>query len=146
MASASNVWHQSCICFESSYLHLSAPHEFISSKDSCLISLITYHPCLKHQYAGEMFETAQQKVPCRWKGAASDVFLLEAVRLMESKGYLLGNIDVTIIAERPKISPHKQNILDNLYNLLKAPAETINLKVPLVSAQAWTCFEPRDNQ
>lgn len=64
----------------------------------------------------------------QWKGAASDVFLIEAVRLMESKGYLLGNIDVTIIAERPKISPHKQQILDNLYSLLKTPAETINLK------------------
>lgn len=50
---------------------------------------------------------------------------------MESKGYLLGNIDVTIIAERPKISPHKQQILDNLYSLLKTPAETINLKVTL---------------
>ena len=57
------------------------------------------------------------------------MFLIEAVRLMESKGYLLGNIDVTIIAERPKISPHKQQILDNLYSLLKTPAETINLKV-----------------
>lgn len=59
------------------------------------------------------------------------MFLLEAVKLMEGKGYLLGNIDVTIIAERPKISPHKQQILDNLYNLLKSPADTINLKVSL---------------
>lgn len=50
---------------------------------------------------------------------------------MESKGYLLGNIDVTVIAERPKISPHKQQILDNLYSLLKTPADTINLKVRL---------------
>lgn len=51
--------------------------------------------------------------------------------MMEDRGYFLGNIDVTIIAERPKISPHKQQILDNLYNLLKSPAETINLKVEL---------------
>jgi hypothetical protein len=65
----------------------------------------------------------------RWKGAASDVFLLEAVRLMESKGYSMGNIDITIIAEKPKISPHKQKILDNLYSILKTPADTINVKV-----------------
>ena len=70
---------------------------------------------------------------CRWKGAASDIFLLEAMKLMESKGYILGNIDVTIIAERPKISPHKQLILDNLYSLLKTPAETINIKVRIPS-------------
>jgi hypothetical protein len=29
------------------------------------------------------------------------------VRLMEEKGYVLGNIDCTIIAQRPKLSPHK---------------------------------------
>ena len=55
------------------------------------------------------------------RGAASDVFLLEAVRLMESKGYRMGNIDVTIIAERPKISPHKQKIMDNLYTPPEEP-------------------------
>ena len=50
---------------------------------------------------------------------------------MESKGYRLGNIDITVIAERPKLSPHKKKILDRLYELLKAAPETINLKVPL---------------
>jgi len=73
---------------------------------------------------GQLFPDKDPK----WKGAASDVFLLEAVRLMEGKGYSLGNIDITVIAERPKISPHKQKILDNLYALLKSPADTINLK------------------
>lgn len=48
---------------------------------------------------------------------------------MESKGYSMGNIDITIIAEKPKISPHKQKILDNLYSILKTPADTINVKV-----------------
>jgi len=41
----------------------------------------------------------------------------------------MGNIDITIIAEKPKISPHKQKILDNLYSILKTPADTINVKV-----------------
>ena len=57
------------------------------------------------------------------------MFLLEAVKLMQEKGYTLGNIDVTVIAERPKLSPHKQRILQNLCELLKAPADSINLKV-----------------
>ena len=70
-------------------------------------------------------------VAYRWKGASSDVFVLEAVRLMESKGYRLGNIDITVIAERPKLSPHKQKILDSLYGLLKSPPDTINLKASI---------------
>ncbi len=32
---------------------------------------------------------------------------LAQVRLMEEKGYVLGNIDCTIIAQKPKLSPHK---------------------------------------
>jgi len=75
----------------------------------------------------------------RWKGAASDVFLLEAVRLMQGKGYSMGNIDITIIAEKPKISPHKQKILDNLYAILKTPAETINIKVCLAPPPLHAC-------
>ena len=53
----------------------------------------------------------------------------QQVRLMRDKGYSLGNIDITVIAERPKLSPHKQRILDNLYALLGSPPDTINLKV-----------------
>lgn len=43
----------------------------------------------------------------QWKGQSSDRFLLEAVRLMEERGYVIGNLDCTIIAEKPKLSPHK---------------------------------------
>ena len=63
---------------------------------------------------------------------------------MESKGYRLGNIDITVIAERPKLSPHKQKILDNLYSILKASPETINLKVrgPTVSLAIIAAIRP----
>ena len=46
----------------------------------------------------------------KWKGCTSDVFIKEAVRLMRDSGYEMGNIDCTIIAQRPKISPHKKAI------------------------------------
>ncbi len=64
----------------------------------------------------------------RWKGAASDVFLTEAVRLMRERGYRVGNIDCTVIAERPKLSPHKEAIRANLCRLLGAHASCVNLK------------------
>ena len=35
----------------------------------------------------------------RWKGQKSDVFVKEAVRLMKERGYTIGNIDCTIIAQ-----------------------------------------------
>jgi 2-C-methyl-D-erythritol 2,4-cyclodiphosphate synthase len=48
----------------------------------------------------------------KWKGCTSDVFIKEAVRLMRDSGYEMGNIDCTIIAQKPKISPHKKAIKD----------------------------------
>ena len=48
---------------------------------------------------GQLFPDTDPK----WKGATSDVFVREAVRLMHGDGYELGNIDVTIILQRPKV-------------------------------------------
>lgn len=42
----------------------------------------------------------------QWKGAESHIFLRHAVDLAAARGYRLGNADVTLICERPKIGPH----------------------------------------
>jgi 2C-methyl-D-erythritol 2,4-cyclodiphosphate synthase len=39
---------------------------------------------------------------------------------MRERGYAIGNIDCTIIAQRPKMSPHKEAIRDNLCQMLGA--------------------------
>ncbi len=48
---------------------------------------------------------------------------------MEERGYVLGNIDCTIIAQKPKLSPHKENIRANLSRLLKTDPGVVNVKV-----------------
>ncbi|MBS8225257.1 bifunctional 2-C-methyl-D-erythritol 4-phosphate cytidylyltransferase/2-C-methyl-D-erythritol 2,4-cyclodiphosphate synthase [Vannielia litorea] len=42
----------------------------------------------------------------QWKGAASEIFLKHAVELAGARGFRLGNVDLTLICERPKIGPH----------------------------------------
>lgn len=42
----------------------------------------------------------------QWKGAASDIFLRHAVALAGEHGYRIGNCDVTLVCETPKIGPH----------------------------------------
>ena len=64
----------------------------------------------------------------KWKGARSDIFVKEAVRLMKERGYTIGNIDCTIIAQRPKLSPHKETIRENLCALLEAHSSVVNIK------------------
>ncbi|XP_076895595.1 2-C-methyl-D-erythritol 2,4-cyclodiphosphate synthase, chloroplastic-like [Bidens hawaiensis] len=73
---------------------------------------------------GQIFPDSDPK----WKGAASSVFIREAVRLMHEAGYELGNLDATLILQRPKLSPHKEAIRDNLSLLLGADPSVVNLK------------------
>jgi len=64
----------------------------------------------------------------KWKGQTSDVFVYEAIRLMKEAGYELGNIDCTLIAQRPKISPHKEKIKKNLAKLMDVHESVVNVK------------------
>jgi 2-C-methyl-D-erythritol 2,4-cyclodiphosphate synthase len=64
----------------------------------------------------------------KWKGADSRVFVEEAVKRMDGAGYTLGNIDITVILERPKLSPHKAAIKQNLANLLACDTSQVNIK------------------
>ncbi|KAL6501726.1 hypothetical protein OROGR_026859 [Orobanche gracilis] len=73
---------------------------------------------------GQIFPDTDPK----WKGAASSVFIKEAVLLMNEAGYELGNLDATLILQRPKVSPHKESIRSNLCKLLGADPSVVNLK------------------
>lgn len=42
----------------------------------------------------------------RWKGADSKVLLTQVVTLLKDKGWAIGNVDSTLLLERPKIKPH----------------------------------------
>ncbi|KAA8496986.1 2-C-methyl-D-erythritol 2,4-cyclodiphosphate synthase, chloroplastic [Porphyridium purpureum] len=64
----------------------------------------------------------------RWKGAPSDVFVREARKRMVALGYQVSNIDVTIILERPKLSPHKAQIRKNIADLLQCALHCVNIK------------------
>lgn len=47
---------------------------------------------------------------------------------MHESGYELGNLDATLILQRPKVSPHKESIKANLSALLGADPAVVNLK------------------
>ncbi|MAE65915.1 MAG: 2-C-methyl-D-erythritol 2,4-cyclodiphosphate synthase [Phycisphaeraceae bacterium] len=73
---------------------------------------------------GQLFADSEPK----WKDADSALFVEEAERRMSDAGYRIGNLDVTVILQRPKLSPHKSAIRDNLARLLRCEAARVNLK------------------
>jgi 2-C-methyl-D-erythritol 4-phosphate cytidylyltransferase/2-C-methyl-D-erythritol 2,4-cyclodiphosphate synthase len=67
----------------------------------------------------------------RWKGAPSEKFIAHAVELADKAGYRVGNVDVTLICEAPKIAPHREAMRNKLADLL-------GVDLPLVSVKATT--------
>ncbi len=61
-------------------------------------------------------------------GKDSAIFLQEAARRMRAAGWEVGNIDMTVVCERPKIGPHKQAIVARISHILGVPAANLNLK------------------
>ena len=64
----------------------------------------------------------------RWDSQDSALFLKEAVARMHARGMRIGNVDATVICERPKIGPAKAAMRANLARLLGCPEGLVNLK------------------
>ncbi len=65
----------------------------------------------------------------RWRGIASSEILREVVRMMRAASLRVGNLDATIVAQAPRLSPHQTAMRENLVALLEASASRINVKV-----------------
>jgi 2-C-methyl-D-erythritol 2,4-cyclodiphosphate synthase len=57
----------------------------------------------------------------RWKGADSLKMLEEAAAMVRRAGYMIGNVDCSVICEAPKIAPHKATMQENLSKAVGAP-------------------------
>ena len=58
----------------------------------------------------------------------SSVYVLEAARRVREAGYRVANLDCTVILERPKLSPVKRQIRENIARLIGLDAELVNVK------------------
>jgi 2-C-methyl-D-erythritol 2,4-cyclodiphosphate synthase len=64
----------------------------------------------------------------RWKDADSALFLREAKRVVDEMDAEIANIDVTIIAEKPKLAPFRDAIQASIARSLGLPAGHVNVK------------------
>ena len=64
----------------------------------------------------------------RWKGAASLRFLEDVARLLGERGYALGNLDATVIAEAPALAPHLDAMRAQIAQVLAVPVDAVSVK------------------
>lgn len=74
----------------------------------------------------------------QWKGASSDRFVTHAVTLVAEAGYAVGNVDLTIICEAPKIGPHRDVMRKRLAGLLGIQAEQVSVKATTTELLGFT--------
>ena len=74
----------------------------------------------------------------QYKNADSRVLLREAFRQVQEKGYKMGNVDVTIIAQAPKMRPHIDAMRAKIAEDLQCDIEQVNVKATTTEKLGFT--------
>ena len=64
----------------------------------------------------------------QWRGASSDVFLAFACERVRARGGLIANLDVTIVCEAPRVSPHRDAIRARIAAIAGVAADRVGVK------------------
>ena len=73
---------------------------------------------------GEIFPDSDPQ----WVGAESSIFIRQAVKLAGDAGYVVGNCDVTVITESPRLTPHKPAMRKRIAELLQVGQDAVSVK------------------
>lgn len=80
--------------------------------------------CLALGDIGHLFpDTSDQ-----WKGIDSKILLSKVMELVHGKGYQVGNVDITIALQRPKLAPYIATMRETLAGILGVSADRVSVK------------------
>lgn len=74
----------------------------------------------------------------KWKGAASRVFLEDAARRVAARGGRISNVDVTILCEAPRISPHREAMRAAIAGILGIDVARVSVKATTTEGLGFT--------
>ena len=73
-----------------------------------------------------------------YAGADSLKLLAHVVALLRERGYTVGNVDATVLAQRPKLAPHIPQMRDNLARTMEVGPEQVNVKATTEEGLGFT--------
>ena len=74
----------------------------------------------------------------KFKGADSKLLLAEVMTVIEKKGYVLGNADITVCAETPKLSPYIEEMKTCLASVMMTDVDNISIKATTTEKLGFT--------
>ncbi len=105
------------------------PHEkgFVAHSDGDVLLHAITDAVLGAAALGDIGEWFPDTDP-RFRGADSSVLLQEAVRVVRERGWGVVNVDCTVFAQRPKLSPYKRTMAEKIARALGIDASCVNVK------------------
>ncbi|WP_045837905.1 bifunctional 2-C-methyl-D-erythritol 4-phosphate cytidylyltransferase/2-C-methyl-D-erythritol 2,4-cyclodiphosphate synthase [Hyphomicrobium sp. 99] len=73
----------------------------------------------------------------KWKGAASRLFLEDAARRIREIGGQIGNVDITVLAEAPRVGPHRPAMQALIGEVLGLPANRVGIKATTMETMGF---------
>jgi 2-C-methyl-D-erythritol 2,4-cyclodiphosphate synthase len=64
----------------------------------------------------------------KWRGADSSIFVTQVLALLRARHLAVANVDLTVLAQAPKIAPHRDAMRRRIAQLLELPEERVNIK------------------
>jgi 2-C-methyl-D-erythritol 4-phosphate cytidylyltransferase/2-C-methyl-D-erythritol 2,4-cyclodiphosphate synthase len=74
----------------------------------------------------------------QWKGASSGLFLAHAAQLVRDRGAIIDHVDCTIIAEEPKVGPHRTAMCQRIAEILGVDAGQVSIKATTTEGLGFT--------
>lgn len=74
----------------------------------------------------------------QYRGADSMVLLRHVCRILSEQGYTVGNVDCTILAQRPKLAPHIQQMRENIASALSVSVDRVSVKATTEEGLGFT--------
>ncbi len=74
----------------------------------------------------------------QWKGAASHLFLADAARRVRERGGGIGNVDLTILCEAPRIGPHREAMRQRIADILEIEISRVGVKATTTEGLGFT--------
>lgn len=73
----------------------------------------------------------------RWQDASSLDILRQCAAMVEGRAWIITNVDATVIAERPRLAPHREPIRSSLASALRLQPEAVSMKASTTDRLGW---------
>lgn len=83
---------------------------------------------------GEHFPSGEIK----WKGANSVSFVNKALKLLRERNGTINNVDVTVIAQKPRLAPHREAMRASIAEILGIPIDRVSVKATTTDHLGFT--------